>query len=69
MSPTEIKFKAIPAKSCRGCLCQDEKSETCRNMAHEARARGLPDCDDAKGYIYVADEVDPRQMTLPEVES
>ena len=35
--------------------------------AQPAAKRELPDCDDAKGYIYVADVVDPRQLPLIEV--
>lgn len=67
MTPAEIRFTAQPATSCRGCLFEPEHSTTCKQACAEAAKRGLPDCDDAKGYIYVADETDPRQMSLEDV--
>ncbi len=67
MNAAKIKFKAQPATSCRGCIFEPENSATCKAACAEAAKRGLPDCDDAKGFIYVMDEVDPRQMPLAEV--
>ncbi len=66
MNPTTIQFRARVSRkqSCSGCLFIDQKAETCHAACAEAVKRGLPDCDDAKGYIYVADEVDPRQLSL-----
>jgi hypothetical protein len=64
MTPTTIQFRAQPAVSCRGGLFEPESSYNCMKACEEAVKRGLPDCEDAKGYIYVADEVDPRQMSL-----
>lgn len=67
MNISTTQFKAQPATSCRGCLFEPEHSATCKAACAEAAKRGLPDCDDAKGYIYVLDEVDPRQIPLIEV--
>ena len=67
MNAATIQFRAQPATSCRGCMFEPEHSATCKAACAEAAKRGLPDCDDAKGYIYVLDETDLRQMPLIEV--
>lgn len=68
MNITTIRFtaKVSPHGACNGCLCFSQVSTTCRAMNATAVANGLPDCDDAPGYIYVLDESDPRQMSLLE---
>jgi hypothetical protein len=66
MSPANIRFTAKVSRkqSCAGCLFIDQKAETCHAACAEAVKRGLPDCDDSKGYIYVEDVTDPRQIDL-----
>lgn len=62
LDPTAIAFHAQRADSCRGCIFEGQWSEVCKKAAVESVARGGADCD--AGYIYVAVEVDPRQLTL-----
>ena len=67
MSIPTIRFTAKPSTLlCVGCLFRKEHSTVCRQVGLDAVSRGLPDCDDAPGYIYVLDESDPRQMSLVE---
>lgn len=73
MNIAAIRFTAIEAtaEECAGCLLDGELSTECPKAWALAMERGLPMCEDrapnGKQYVYVLDESDPRQMTLPEV--
>lgn len=63
LEPEELQFTTKPAKSCRGCLFDGQRSAVC-NRATEAAGRAeLANCE-TDGVIYVAQEVDARQMEL-----
>jgi hypothetical protein len=67
LTDQEVRFTVKPAAkrhSCNGCMFDKQTSSVCVLAADAAISNGLPDCDDAPGYIYVADDSDPRQMTL-----
>ena len=54
--------------NCRGCLFYRQPARVCRAVEDEAKKRGLRDCDAVDQFgdvvIYVAADVDPRQMDL-----
>lgn len=54
--------------NCRGCLFHRQPARVCMAAAAEAMKRGLRDCDAVDQFgdvvIYVATDVDPRQMDL-----
>lgn len=62
LDPSTMCFRAQRADSCRGCLFDGQWSAVCKRASAESVSRGGADCDN--GFIYVATEVDPRQMTL-----
>lgn len=64
LHPDEIQFVTRPAKSCRNCLFDGQRAEICNAAARKAGRIGMKDCED--GVIYVAREVDPRQLAIPE---
>jgi hypothetical protein len=60
LDPQAIQFRAEPRKGCAGCLFDHQWSGVCRQAGEVAARAGIPDC--AQGFIYVAAEVDPRQV-------
>ena len=54
--------------NCHGCLFHRQPARVCVAAAAEAVKRGLRDCDAVDQFgdvvIYVATDVDPRQMDL-----
>ena len=54
--------------NCHGCLFNRQPARVCRAVAVEAEKRGLRDCDAVDQFgevvIYVAADVDPRQLDL-----
>jgi hypothetical protein len=78
MDPTRIQFRqqARPLLedddnrgiNCHGCLFHRQLARVCRTAAAEAMKRGLRDCDAVDQFgevvIYLATDVDPRQMDL-----
>jgi hypothetical protein len=54
--------------NCHGCLFNRQPARVCREATVEAMKRGLRDCDAVDQFgevvIYVATDVDPRQMDL-----
>ena len=78
MDPTRIQFREQVRPlvededngglNCRGCLFHRQPARVCRAAEAEARKRGLRDCDAEDQFgevvIYVAADVDPRQMDL-----
>jgi hypothetical protein len=54
--------------NCHGCMFNRQPARVCRAAAAEAMKRGLRDCDAVDQFgdvvIYVATDVDPRQMDL-----
>jgi hypothetical protein len=54
--------------NCYGCLFNRQPARVCVTAAVEAMRRGLRDCDSVDQFgevvIYVATDVDPRQMDL-----
>ena len=54
--------------NCHGCLFHRREARVCIQAAAEAVKRGLRDCDAVDQFgevvIYVATDVDPRQMDL-----
>jgi hypothetical protein len=54
--------------NCYGCLFNRQPARVCRAAAAEAMKRGLRDCDAVDQFgevvIYVASDIDPRQMDL-----
>jgi hypothetical protein len=78
MNPRQIKFTAEYRKDtnqidagCAGCMFDKEPGSVCHEVAAVTAQRGLPNCEnatvDGKRVIYVAVEVDERQMDLIEV--
>ncbi len=66
LSPESIQFTTRPAKSCRGCLFQDQHSSICDRACQAAEKAELEHCE--RGFIYVEKKVDPRQVSLIERE-
>jgi hypothetical protein len=75
MNPHQIKFTAEYRKDtnqidngCSGCLFDKELGSVCMQVEEIAKLRGLPNCDypssNGKRVIYVAAEVDERQIEL-----
>lgn len=64
LDPTQMQFKAEPSsrRTCARCLFERQWSEVCDRAIEVATRAGLPDC--ARGFIYVAAEVDPRQIEI-----
>lgn len=62
MDPANTKFTTAPAKTCKGCLFNGERSPVCHKATALAVRAGLEDCD--SGVIYIAVETDPRQLDL-----
>ena len=58
MNIATINFTAEPAKSCKGCICEHQRSTACGDVCRRAVACGLPDCEDGSGFIYVIAELD-----------
>lgn len=54
--------------NCQGCLFNRQPAAVCRAATVEAMKRGLRDCDAVDQFgevvIYVATDIDPRQMNL-----
>jgi len=54
--------------NCHGCLFHRQPARVCIQAAAEAAKRGLRDCDAVDQFgevvIYVATDIDPRQMDL-----
>lgn len=54
--------------NCQGCLFHRQPARVCAAAAAEAVRRGMRDCDAVDQFgevvIYVATDVDPRQMDL-----
>lgn len=78
MDPTRIQFgqQERPLReddenrglNCHGCLFNRQPARVCISAAAEAVRRGLRDCDAADQFgevvIYIATDVDPRQLDL-----
>jgi hypothetical protein len=78
MDPTRIQFRQQERRlvddddnrglNCHGCLFNRQPARVCRAAAEEAAKRGLRDCDAVDQFgevvIYVATDVDPRQLDL-----
>lgn len=78
MDPARIQFRQQERRlvddddnrglNCHGCLFNRQPARVCRAAAAEAAKRGLRDCDAVDQFgevvIYVAADVDPRQMDL-----
>jgi hypothetical protein len=78
MDPTRMQFtqQERPLRedddnrglNCHGCLFNRQPARVCRAATAEAMKRGLRDCDAVDQFgevvIYVATDVDPRQMDL-----
>lgn len=78
LDPARIQFKQLERPlvddednrglNCRGCLFDRQPAHVCRSAEAEAAKRGLRDCDAVDQFgdvvIYVATDVDPRQMDL-----
>lgn len=62
LDPAQMRFTARPAKSCRGCVFDGQRASVCRQASSLAVLAELPDCD--QGVIYVALEIDPRQIEI-----
>lgn len=62
LDPGSMSFKAQRAKSCRTCLFHGQWVNVCNRACEVAATRGAPSCED--GWVYVAVEVDTRQMNL-----
>lgn len=78
IDPSRIQFQqqARPLRedhdnrglNCHGCLFSRQPARVCTEAATEAVKRGLRDCDAVDQFgevvIYVASDIDPRQMDL-----
>lgn len=63
IDPATIDFTTKPGKDCKGCLFQRQKITVCNKVEQIAEKESLPKCDDVN-IIYVAREVDPRQLHI-----
>lgn len=63
LHPESMQYSARPAKSCRGCLFEGQRSAVCDRAIVAALRVDLPHCE-LDGCIYVAREVDPRQLAI-----
>jgi len=78
MDPTRMQFRQQVRQlledddnrgvNCHGCLFHRQPSRVCVSASTEAIKRGLRDCDAVDQFgevvIYLATDVDPRQMNL-----
>jgi hypothetical protein len=64
LAPEAIQFTTRPAKSCRGCLFNDQHSSICERACQVAQRAELEHCE--RGFIYVEKPVDPRQVSIIE---
>lgn len=78
MDPSRIQFaqqtrRLVEDEDCRGinchgCLFNRQPARVCISAAAEAVRRGMRDCDAVDQFgdvvIYVASDVDPRQLDL-----
>lgn len=62
VAPEHIQFTTRAATSCRNCLFDGQPSSVCDRACQAAQRAELEHCE--QGFIYVAKEVDPRQVTL-----
>lgn len=62
VEPAMMRFTTKPAKSCRFCLFEGQRSRVCKEATRIALRAGLEDCD--SGFVYVAILVDKRQLTI-----
>lgn len=62
LEPEKINFTTKPAKSCHGCMFDDQHYEVCNRACDVADLAGMPLCED--GYVYVLRPVDPRQLSI-----
>jgi hypothetical protein len=62
MEPSALRFTTQPAKSCKSCLFDGERSPVCHKATAVAIRAGLADFD--AGFVYIAVEADPRQLEL-----
>ncbi|MDN4038668.1 hypothetical protein [Massilia sp. YIM B02443] len=64
LSPEDIQFTTKPAKSCRGCLFEHQRSAVCDRACQAAQRAELAHCE--RGFVYVAKPVDTRQFSIIE---
>ncbi len=62
LSPESMQFTTSPAMSCRGCLFDGQHSSVCDRACKAAARAELEHCE--QGFIYVAKDLDPRQVNL-----
>lgn len=58
-----------PERACQGCLFKGQKSKVCVQAGQLARLAAFQDCEErdvatGKTFIYVAVELDPRQVII-----
>lgn len=63
LKPQQMQFTTRPANSCRGCLFSGQWWRVCREAGIVAALAGLDECE-AGNVIYVAKEIDPRQLAI-----
>lgn len=63
LDPATLQFTTRPANSCRGCIFDGQWWSVCKEAGEVAQRAGMPECE-AGGVIYVAREVDPRQLNI-----
>lgn len=63
LHPEAMSYTTRPAKSCRGCVFDGQRAAVCERACVAAERAELDRCDKAN-VIYVAREVDPRQLSI-----
>lgn len=62
LTPEQMQFITRPSTSCRGCLFDGQHSSVCDRACTVAQRAELDHCE--RGFIYVARDLDPRQVAL-----
>ncbi len=62
VDPATLHFTATEGATCEGCIFLHQRSNVCHKAAHVAALIALPDC--SKGFIYIFDKSDARQMRI-----
>jgi hypothetical protein len=63
IEPEALQFVTRQAQSCRNCLFDGQTYAVCARAGKAALRASLEDCGEAH-VIYVAKEIDPRQITI-----
>lgn len=63
LEPERMQYVTRAATSCRNCLFDGQRAAVCERACQAAVRAGIEHCE--SGFIYVAKELDPRQLAIP----